>query len=59
MLKVFYITYTEDKGVSFKRISVPAENLTQAYVELQLRLPEAEITAIELSGKIITIKEAE
>ncbi len=59
MLKVFYITYTEDKGVSFKRISVPAETLPEAYVELQLKVPEAEITNIELSGKIITIKEAE
>ena len=59
MLKVFYITYTEDKGVSFKRIAVPAETLPEAYIELQLRLPEAEITNIELSGKIITIKEAE
>ena len=59
MLKVFYITYTEDKGVSFKRIAVPAQNIPEAYVELQLKVPEAEITDIELTGKIITIKEAE
>lgn len=59
MLKVFYITYTEDKGVSFRRIAVPAETLPEAYIELQLKFPEAEITNIELTGKIITIKEAE
>ena len=59
MLKVFYITYTEEKGVSFKRIAVPAQTLPEAYVELQLKVPEAEITNIELTGKIITIKEAE
>ena len=59
MLKVFYVTYTEDKGVTERRISVPAENLTQAYIEVQLRLPKAEITKIELCGKTIIIKEAE
>ena len=58
MLKVFYITFTEDKGATYRRIAVPAETLPVAYIELQLKFPEAEITEIEITGKTITIKEA-
>ena len=58
MLKVYYITYTLDKGETYRRISVPAENIPCAYITLQLQIPEADITDIELTGKIITIKEA-
>lgn len=57
MLRVYYITYTLDKGTTHRRISVPAENVPNAYVTLQLMIPEAEITDIEITGKTITIKE--
>ena len=59
MLRVYYITYTLDKGETHKRIAVPAENIPNAYIDLQLKIPEAEITDIEITGKMITIKEAE
>lgn len=58
MLRVYYITYTTDKGATSRRISVPAESLPIAYITLQLQIPEAEITDIEITGKTITIKEA-
>lgn len=57
MLKVYYITYTLDKGETHKRIAVPAESIPDAYIDLQLKIPEAEITDIELTGKIITIQD--
>lgn len=59
MLRVYYITYTTDNGETSRRISVPAENVPNAYVTLQLMIPEAEITDIEITGKIITITDKE
>ena len=59
MYNLYHITYTVDKGVSHKWLSVPAKSLVDAYIELQIRIPEAEITDIKHTGKIITIKEAE
>jgi hypothetical protein len=58
MLRVYYITYTTDSGETYRRISVPAENIPIAYITLQLQIPEAEITDIEITGKTITIEEA-
>ena len=58
MLTIYHITFTEDCGETYRRLAVPATNLTNAYVEIQMRYPNAEITNIEHSGKIITIQEA-
>lgn len=56
---IYHITYTVDKGVTHKWLSVPAKSLTDAYIELQIKIPEAEITDIKQTGKVITIKDKE
>ena len=53
-MKFYLITFTKDKGITYQTVSVPAKNLTDAYIELQLRIPGAEITAVKLSGKMAT-----
>jgi hypothetical protein len=59
MYNLYHITYTVDNGVTHKWLSVPAKSLVDAYIELQIKIPEAVITDIKQTGKIITIKEAE
>ena len=56
MYQVYYITFTEDNGETYKRFAVPGKSIPDAYVELQMKIPGAEITDISLSGKTITIK---
>lgn len=57
MYRVYNITYTTDSNKTTKRIAVPAESIPSAYVELQLKVPNAEILAIDTAGKTIIIKE--
>ena len=56
---VYHITYTVDNGANYKWLSVPANTLVDAFIELQIRIPGAIITAIEQTGKVITIKDKE
>ena len=55
---IYHITYTVDKGAT-KWLSVPANTLVDAFIELQIRIPGAIITAIEQTGTVITIKDKE
>ena len=53
-MKLYLITFTQDRGITFKTLSIPARNLTDAYIETQIRFPNAEITGAELTGKMLT-----
>ena len=53
----FKVTYTTDKGETFRTINVVAENLTCAYIYVGLKIPEADITEIESTDKIVIVKE--
>lgn len=55
-MEVFKVTYTLDKGDTFRQINVIAENVTCAYINLGLKIPDADITEIESMDKIVTIK---
>lgn len=47
MLKHYKMTFTEDRE-TFKTLVIPANTLVDAYIEIQVRFPNAEITeAIE------------
>lgn len=51
MLKHYKMTFTEDRE-TFKTLVIPANSLVDAYIEIQMRFPKAEITeAIE--GNIV------
>lgn len=54
-MKLYHMKFTQDKGTTYQIFDVPARSITEAYIELQIRFPSAEITGVELSGKIITI----
>lgn len=43
MLKNYKLTFTQDRE-TYKTMVVPANNLTEAYIELQMRIPDAEIS---------------
>jgi hypothetical protein len=53
----FKVTYTTDKGETYRTINVVAENLTCAYIYVGLKIPEADITEIESTDKIVIVKE--
>ena len=55
----FLVTYTTDCGETFKKIKVVSENLTCAYIYVGLKIPEADITEIESTDKIVIVKEKE
>ena len=50
MLKFYKLRFTEDKE-NYRNMTVPANNLTEAYIELQNRFPNAEITEWWIEGK--------
>lgn len=46
-MKTYTATYTTDKGLTFKRMSVQEENYTNAYINVLLKIPrEGIITAL-------------
>lgn len=50
MLTFYKLRFTEDKK-NYRNMTVPANNLTEAYIELQNRFPNAEITEWWIEGK--------
>lgn len=59
MLDIYLMEFTEDNGKTFKTFSIPAKNLTEAYIAVQIAFPQAIITDAKVSGKIITITDKE
>ena len=59
MLDIYLMEFTEDNGETFKTFSIPAKNLTEAYIAVQISFPQAIITDAKVSGKIITITDKE
>ena len=59
MLEIYSLKITENNGTTFRVLSVPARNLTEAYIYTQIKIPDAIIVDIECSGKVITITEKE
>ena len=59
MLDIYLMEFTEDNGETFKTFSIPAKNLTEAYIAVQISFPQAIITDDKVSGKIITITDKE
>lgn len=55
MSNLYKVTYTEDKGETVKWITCPARTITEAYIEVQLKLPGAEITEVEDANKVLKI----
>jgi hypothetical protein len=55
MSNLYKVTFTEDKGETLKYLTFPARTLTEAYIEVQLKFPNAEITEIEDSEKVLKI----
>ncbi len=55
MLNLYNVTFTEDKGKTLKYLTFPARTLTEAYIEVQLKFPNAEITEIEDSECVLKI----
>ena len=55
MLEIYLMEFTEDNGNTYRTFSVPAKNLTDAYIAVQIQFPNAIITDAKVSGKIITI----
>lgn len=51
MLKHYKITFTEDRQTS-KTIVIPAKSLIDAYIEIQLRFINAEITEVVEGGEV-------
>lgn len=58
-MELYLVTYTTDKGETFRKIKVVAKNLTCAYIDVGLKIPEADITEIESTDKIVIVKEKE
>lgn len=50
MLNTYKITFTEDR-VNYKTLVIPANTLVDAYIEIQMRYPNAEITEAKEKGK--------
>ena len=57
MLEIYLMEFTEDNGETHRTFSIPAKNLTDAYIAVQIQFPNAIITDAKVSGKIITIKD--
>ena len=59
MLEIYLMEFTVDKGKSYRTFSIPAKNLTDAYIAVQINFPKAIITDAKVSSKIITITDKE
>ena len=55
MLNLYNVTFTEDKGATVKSLTMPARTLTEAYIEVQLKMPGADITEISDSERVLKI----
>ena len=55
MLNLYNVTFTEDKGATHKSLTMPARTLTEAYIEVQLKLPDVDITEISDSERVLKI----
>ena len=53
-MRLFLIKFTQDKGKTDQELGIPAKSLVDAYIEIQLRFPKAEITELRDSGKMLT-----
>lgn len=53
-MRLFLIKFTQDKGKTEQELGIPAKNLVDAYIEIQLHFPNAEITKLRDSGKMLT-----
>ena len=54
MLKLYTVTLTQDRE-QYQTITVPANNVSDAYIEIQKNFIGAEITDLKLSGKVVSI----
>lgn len=52
MNKYYKMKFTEDRKV-FKTLVIPADNLAEAYINIQLRFPNVEITEASEDNKVI------
>lgn len=59
MLEIYLMKFTEDNGDTYRTFSIPAKNLTDAYIAVQINFPGAIITDAKVSNKIITITDKE
>ena len=55
MLNLYSVTFTEDKGATCKQLTMPARTLTEAYIEVQLKFPDVDITEISDSERVLKI----
>ena len=55
MLNLYSVTFTDDKGATSKSLTMPARTLTEAYIEVQLKFPDVDITEISDSEKVLKI----
>lgn len=54
MIKLYTVTFTQDKE-TYHNVTIPARNVSDAYVEVLKDFEGAEITDLKLSGKVISI----
>ena len=54
MIKLYTVTFTQDKE-TYHNVTIPANNVSDAYVEVLKNFEGAEITDLKLSGKVISI----
>jgi hypothetical protein len=57
MFTLYKVTFTEDNGDTFKHLTIPATSLVDAYIDLQRRYPDASITEVEDTDKVLIIRD--
>ena len=53
-MKLYFIKFTQDTGNTEQELGIPAKNLVDAYIQVQINFPKAEITGVRDSGKMLT-----